>query len=156
MDEWSALQDTVTWVLLTSYRHGQPVSLEQEVCQLLRSSRPDDPVLRQQDAVSQHAADCGWWSQCWWADDAEICHGGQSAEDEEPGALLCGEPKQLWLVLRWLVSLFARLGCSVADLDTSDRPLDTSSCPIYDDWKEGLTNYTNTVSPATRLNVMHH
>jgi len=43
-------------------------------------------------------------------------------------------------------SLLARLGCSIVNRDTSDRPLDTSSCPTYDYWKEGLSNYTNTVS----------
>lgn len=26
----------------------------------------------------------------------------------------------------------------------SSRPLDTSSCPTYDDWREGLSNFTNT------------
>lgn len=35
---------------------------------------------------------------------------------------------------------------------TPDRPLDTSTCSIYDNWKEGLSNYPNTYANATVAN----
>lgn len=31
---------------------------------------------------------------------------------------------------------------------SEDRPLDTSSCPIYDDWKEGLSDFNQTYGSA--------
>jgi hypothetical protein len=45
----------------------------------------------------------------------------------------------------WFLSDWYRF---VADWKVPDRPLDTSSCPTYDYWKEGLSNYTNTVSQS--------
>jgi len=35
---------------------------------------------------------------------------------------------------------------------SQDRPLDTSTCSNYDDWKEGLSNYPNTYANTTVMN----